>query len=184
MTSSDDPYAPHTQPVAPGEAPLARVPKAPRVPSPSAEALLKDLDAKDKGSVIFGCVWLAFLFFPVILVLHSGPQGSPPASVFLAIAPFLLVGILVLGSGYRGLRARRPTFASGTPVIGTVTTLVTNRGSTTLRWTFTDETGRPFNGSLSTRQPALLGERFRGSAADIVVLYDPMNPKRNIVWLD
>jgi hypothetical protein len=164
------------------EGPLARVPKPPRVPSPAAEALLKDLDARDKRSLVVGCFPLAFGTLQIPLALFV--QGGPPVGAVLVVgALFIVVGVLMVTSAYGCLRDRRPTFATGTPTVGTVTALAQMRGPATLLWTFTDEGGATLTGSLTAKR-ALLGESPLSVGSHIVVLYDPANPKRSLVWLD
>jgi len=166
------------------DARVARVPNAPRVPSRAAEALLQHLDSKDKSAMVGAGVWVALQLLGSVLILSGDSKDGPPAAGAIVPFAFGLLGMVMLAASFSALRARRPTFVSGTPARGEISSSRQRAESTTLFWTFRDRAGVPFTGVLTTRKRSLLGEQQLAVGSDIVVLYEPANPKRNMIWLD
>jgi hypothetical protein len=100
---------------------------------------------------------------------------------------FPAIGILLLYLAIRSNRREIRAFTQGRPALARVTfrgqdhsTTINGRHPFLLRWEFQTETGI-FRGSISSLK--LLDIKVFGEAEQIVVLYDPEDPKANTIFV-
>lgn len=110
----------------------------------------------------------------------------PPWTAFVFLFPTigLIVFVLAVRSNRREIRA----FTRGKPTSGQVVSAGLNRSYTInnrhpyeVRWEFSID-GTTYEGKLSSMKMTALADMHEGS--DVVVLYDPNNPKVNTVFLE
>ena len=100
---------------------------------------------------------------------------------------FPILGALILYLAIRSNRREIRAFTRGFPVLARVTfrgqdhsTTINGRHPFLIRWEFKTETG-VYRGSLSSLK--LLDSKAFGEADQIVVLYDPADPKANSIFV-
>jgi hypothetical protein len=107
-------------------------------------------------------------------------------SFFLLIIP--LVGIVLVAAASTSRRRRIRAFTIGRAIVARVTkrgldyaVRINGRHPTMVCWEFSLE-GRAFKGKISSMKPELVEPLGQGD--DILVLYDPDNPRINTCWVE
>ncbi len=99
-----------------------------------------------------------------------------------------IVGACLVAFGVWKTKRRRRAFIDGVPAVGTITligtsnTRINGQRPALLRWSFSDEQGRLFDGSLTRSRSSDFVTYFEGSR--VVVLYDPNDPSANTIYVE
>ncbi len=104
------------------------------------------------------------------------------------IAAMIGFGASTIGVPWWFMRRKRRVFTSGASARGTMTFIgdssiaINGRHPKKIAWSFEDERGRPFSGSLTAMMSSDLPPFQMGEP--VTVLYDPNDPSANIVYID
>jgi cytochrome bd-type quinol oxidase subunit 1 len=106
----------------------------------------------------------------------------------LFVLLFPLIGLTLLGLTVRARRRAIRAFVHGRPVTAAVTFTghdrsveMNGRNPFKVAWQFLADDGRLYTGALSAMDPTTL--EMLANAVEIVVLYDPANPRANTAFI-
>jgi hypothetical protein len=156
------------------------VPAAPRLPSVRAKELIFSYSPLQKFLLIFGSIWLAIGLPLTIPAMLFGPEA-----LFALLFP--LIGVASVVAGVRSNRRAVRAFTHGTPIRARVSfrgpdhsVRINGRNPYKVAWKF-QVNGREYSGSLSHMSRSAPDELLE--AEELIVLYDPQDPRSNTVWI-